>query len=258
MECKKAEELITMYIDGELDPETETTLTRHLDVCPACHREFETERQVKDLVSERMRRISAPDDLKAHIRTSLKTVQDPSSWWQRASEVVEWYPRGVAGVLAAMLLVTATTALMIGTSSEPPALVVELVKHHANCAIEISSGQPDVLQDWFTARGVPVAVETSTLEPFDYELLGAHICEMMHRDAAYMVYENDGEEVSICCVKDIPIDFEALDQVDFGSARFYTITYGDRNIVLWQEQETVFAIVGQAASEDLVAMAGSL
>jgi hypothetical protein len=61
--------------------------------------------------------------------------------------------------------------------------------------------------------------------------------------------------VSICCIDGVDLELDALDQVEFGNAQYYTITYGDRNLVLWQDGGTIYSIVGQTTPNDLLAMA---
>jgi len=225
MKCEKAEEITTTSIDGELEPGLEEQLTDHLESCPLCEQEYEQEQHFKWMVRDRLNRVPAPVHLKSQIK-------------------------------AAMLLVT--FSLFTGQYNQPhnpPALVVELVKHHANCAIEITSNQPEEIKGRFKQRGVNLTVDTPPLDAFDYELLGAHLCQMLHKDAAYLVYENNEKEVSICCIEHVDIELDALDRIEFGNAQYYTITYGDRNLVLWQDGETIYSIIGETTQDDLLAMA---
>jgi mycothiol system anti-sigma-R factor len=256
MNCKKAEKYITMCIDGELEPELEEQVTGHLESCNKCQQAYHHEQQFKLIVRNRLNRISAPHHLKPQIKAAIQNIHVPVTWRQRAGTFVDRYPRQIAGAMAAMLLVM--FALFIWSSnqpSRPPALVVELVKHHANCAIEITSNQPEEIKGWFELRGVAFAVDAPPLDTFDYELLGAHLCQMLHKDAAYLVYRGGDKEVSICCIEGVDLELDALDQVEFGNAQYYTITYGDRNLVLWQDGGTIYSIVGQTTPNDLLAMA---
>lgn len=256
MNCKKAEEIITTSIDGELEPGLEEQLTDHLESCPRCEQEYEQEQHFKWMVRDRLNRVPAPVHLKSQIKAAIRTIHAPVSWRQHAGDFVDRYPRQIAGAMAAMLLVTFSLfTCQYNQPHNPPALVVELVKHHANCAIEITSNQPEEIKGWFKQRGVNLTVDTPPLDAFDYELLGAHLCQMLHKDAAYLVYENNEKEVSICCIEHVDIELDALDRIEFGNAQYYAITYGDRNLVLWQDGETIYSIIGETTQDDLLAMA---
>lgn len=256
MNCKKAEKCITMSIDGELEPGLEEQLNDHLESCTRCKQEYQQEQGFKLMVRERLNHVSAPAHLKPLIQAAIRTIDVPVTWRQRAGHFVDRYPRHIAAAMAAMLLITFSLSIWPSNQPQnPPALVVELVKHHADCAIEITSSQPEEIKGWFQQRGVALTIDAPPLDAFDYELLGAHLCQMLHKDAAYLVYEGSDKEVSICCIEDVDIELDALDQVEFGNAHYYTIAYGDRNLVLWRDGGTVYSIVGQTTQDDLLAMA---
>jgi len=70
--CQEVVELVTDYLEGELDEATRTELEAHLALCPGCHAYLEQMRQTiddlghvpVDSLSER-----AQDDLMAAFRT---------------------------------------------------------------------------------------------------------------------------------------------------------------------------------------------
>ena len=49
MSCNKFKILLSAYIDGEVTKEEEKKLLEHIKVCPACSREFENLRKIKNL-----------------------------------------------------------------------------------------------------------------------------------------------------------------------------------------------------------------
>jgi anti-sigma factor (TIGR02949 family) len=255
MNCRTADELFTAYVDGELGTDTETSLAAHLEVCNTCRLEVEVEESVKRMVSDRLQHIPAPVGLKSRVCAALAEEEEHRPWWHEISRRVRRHPRQIVGALAALFLVAAVGILSTVLEPEPPALAARLMRHHADCAVQFATDNPLTVKSWFQSQGIDVADTPSSLAPFDYSLIGAHICEMLHQNAAYMVYRHQGKEVSICRVDGIPVDLQKLEHVDYGSARFYTVTYGNSNLVMWQEKESVFAIVGQVKSEDLMAMA---
>jgi anti-sigma factor RsiW len=134
-------------------------------------------------------------------------------------------------------------------------MVMELVKHHLNCPIEISSDDPETLRAWFVQRDGGLGTDAPRLTASDYRLLGAHLCQMMHRNAAYMVYERGNVQISLCCVKNAPLELEGLDRVEAGRRQFYTTTYGGNHLVLWIDGDTLYAVIGPASRNDLLALA---
>ena len=41
MECEKALELISLYIDGELNKEEQEEIIKHMEQCESCKKEYE-------------------------------------------------------------------------------------------------------------------------------------------------------------------------------------------------------------------------
>ena len=97
MKCKKAEEIITTSIDGELEPGLEEQLTDHLESCPRCEQEYEQEQHFKWMVRDRLNRVPAPVHLKSQIKAAIRTIHAPVSWRQHAGDFVDRYPRQIAG-----------------------------------------------------------------------------------------------------------------------------------------------------------------
>lgn len=255
MNCRTADELFTPYVDGELDATTEASLAAHLELCTPCRQEVEVELSLKRMVSDRLQHIPAPVELKSRVCDLLAAEGRHGPWWREMSRRARSHPRQIAGALAALLLAAAVGILTSLPEREPPELAAELMKHHADCAVQFATDKPLAVKSWFHSQGIDVDDPPSSLVSFDYALVGAHICEMLHKNAAYMVYRHQGREISICRVDGIPVDLQKFEHIDYGSARFYTVTYGNHNLVMWQEEDFVFAIVGQMNREDLMAMA---
>lgn len=71
-------ELLDAFLDGELDPEGEQHLRRHLEQCEACRRYVEQVKNLKGAFSS-MGRLSAPPELLSRIKEQAATRR--RSWW---------------------------------------------------------------------------------------------------------------------------------------------------------------------------------
>jgi anti-sigma factor RsiW len=67
--CEEFVELVTAYLDGALDPDTEARFTEHLAACPGCDLYLD---QIRHTVSE-LRNVPA-DSLAGHARDQLLTA----------------------------------------------------------------------------------------------------------------------------------------------------------------------------------------
>ena len=267
MKCEEAGAFFTMAIDDQLEPSLEQRLAEHLAGCPGCRQQYEYEERFKTLIAEKVRQVSAPDHLKSRIRTAIRATPMSASRWPRFSGFIDRYPRHIVGAMAAMLMVAVGAGLW-GKQTALPLIVMELVAHHEKCNVEIATTEPEQVARWLSARGFPVAFDASgtadgipipmdapRLSKLDYAQIGAHLCQILHRNAGYVVYQHAGDEVSLCFIDQVAIDLDQLDQVDAYRAPFYTVDYNGSHIVLWKDSSRLYAMIGHAPQNDLLALA---
>ncbi len=270
MNCEEAVEFITMAVDGELEDARQERLTEHLTSCSLCQNRQTYEKRFKALLSERVRQVHAPAGLKQRILSHLRVLPVPISRWQRIGLLVERHPRSLVSAMAAMLIVSFVAGIWGGReTSQPPLVIMEMVTHHENCKVEISTGIPGEVMNWFTAHGVSVAfntpawadsipvvlLDTPRMNALDYKLIGAHLCQLFHQNAAYVVYDKDGLDVSLCFIENATIDLEQLNRVDYNRTPFYTVNYQGDNLVLWKDGTRIFAMMGHVPQGDLLSIA---
>lgn len=72
MNCKKSEKYLAAFVDGELRGWwRRRAFTKHLEKCVLCQKMIEIQKQIKLLLRERIRRVKAPDELRAKIQKGL-------------------------------------------------------------------------------------------------------------------------------------------------------------------------------------------
>lgn len=72
MGCEEAFARLDEYVDRELSAEEMGKVREHLEACARCAREFDFEAEVLEAVREKVRRIRAPDGLRARISALLR------------------------------------------------------------------------------------------------------------------------------------------------------------------------------------------
>ncbi len=70
--CEEATARTFEWLDGELDPEMEERVGRHLETCARCYPMLVFERSFREAVARIARDEKAPDELKDRIMESLK------------------------------------------------------------------------------------------------------------------------------------------------------------------------------------------
>ena len=78
MTCREAFERLDDYLDRELGADETELVGEHLEQCALCAREFVFEEAVVQDLREKLRRISAPEDLMSRIAERLSGEEPPA------------------------------------------------------------------------------------------------------------------------------------------------------------------------------------
>lgn len=137
MECKLIEKMFEQYMDGELDPEAEAEIERHISGCPDCSDKFTGYVKIKKGLS------SVEDEpLPAQFHTAwtekIKESSQPKPF--RETKFYKYMPAIAAGI-AAIAIVSA--ALLSGVLSPAPGIV------------SYSAGEAEVQDSSLAGGGAP-------------------------------------------------------------------------------------------------------
>ena len=72
MDCRRARQVIFLYVDNEMEEDLHLAFERHMTVCPRCAQRIEYTRRWLTLVKRRCLRVRAPEGLRKRILISLR------------------------------------------------------------------------------------------------------------------------------------------------------------------------------------------
>jgi anti-sigma factor RsiW len=174
-------------LDGELTPDEERDLDRHVATCDACARELATLTETHRLLSENLMRHRAPDVLKARIRGAIveasaprAVVRSTPAWWRQAA--------------AAIVIAVASSAVtMVGMNRASSARTMdELLASHVRSLqpghlTDVVSTNQHQVKPWFNGR-VDVSPAVPNLDTLGFPLVGGRTDYVMGRAVAVVVY----------------------------------------------------------------------
>jgi len=99
MDCSKARQWMSPYLDSELEQATTFEISEHLRVCENCRRRFDAERQVEGLVRGALQREAMPDAVWSRLRAHVNRL----SLWRRL-KIPGIFAAAAAIVIAAVAL----------------------------------------------------------------------------------------------------------------------------------------------------------
>jgi anti-sigma factor RsiW len=194
MHCSDCREVLTSYLDDELMPAEARDVREHLATCAECDREHHRLADTSLLLREKLVRHSAPDVLKARIRSAL--AQPHAFDAPRASRPVPvgrtpWLLFVAAGLVVAAASSALTFAAMRQGASSHTVAGDVLASH-------IRSLMPDHLTDivstnqhnvkpWFNGR-IGLSPPVPSLDSAGFVLVGGRLDYIEGRSVAAVVY----------------------------------------------------------------------
>lgn len=103
MDCHEVSDLLSVYIDGELEPAESRAITNHLSVCARCRKELFELQQTIDLLHA-LPDLAPPPDLCLRVMNRIKAERKNKAWFSFRSR--KWFSFGA--VAAAVLLFVAS------------------------------------------------------------------------------------------------------------------------------------------------------
>lgn len=100
--CNKFNELITSYIDDELDVRRRKQVQSHLEACSECNDHYLGELNVKKLLKSQLPEIKAPVQLRHRIRRQLARKGSRPGFWQLIQSLFVYRPIAASAALAAI------------------------------------------------------------------------------------------------------------------------------------------------------------
>ena len=198
--CQPTRATLGAYVDGELPPDDAAAIADHLSTCAHCSAEYQTVLDTIALTRAQLERFTAPDVLRARIRSVIATMpseQEPASAYgstqPAAPRRYRWAQPALiaAGLLLAAALGSGTT-LLVRRPTAPPSMAAQVLSSHLrslmpNHLTDVASNDQHNVKPWFNGRldyspSVPRFDERIAL------LIGGRVDYIGGRPVAVVVY----------------------------------------------------------------------
>ena len=227
--CSDFEPLFTPYIDGEAEPAAAADVAAHVQACPPCRAELESQRVARALMIERRRAMC--EAASAELRTRCV-----AACAARRRRLARWMPLSAA---AALVLAVAGIFLYGSFDRGARALATQLALDHVKCfAVFKPDGRTDpkiLAATWQRSHGweLPVPPPNGTLE-----LLGGRRCLSSEGRTAPIMYRHQGKPLSLFVARDEGRQFRSLEAMGYET-------------ILWSQGNRLFVLVGQEPRQEL-------
>ncbi|MDF1565838.1 MAG: zf-HC2 domain-containing protein [Deltaproteobacteria bacterium] len=271
--CRDEQELIELFLDGELGAEEQRELEAHLEDCEVCRHHLEERAQVSARLLSAASEVKAPASLGERVAAALDSVDfdlPPTAEDERLfgpppgrdSKVVplaqaRWTRRlpVMASAAALALFVWVAGGGFGASSSSEEDLVEDAVTRHARALpLELDTPDPAQVRGW--ARGKVdfnprVPHFRSALQP-----VGARLSHVLDRPAVYLAYqEPGGGRAGLFLFAEgehphLPVARERVRRV--GDHEVVLVNRRGYNVVMWRDQGIVYSLVSDLDESTLL------
>ena len=195
MTCRETKNLLTAYVDGELDSAGSLSIESHVQGCALCLAELENLHALSSAIQNGGLRFKAPHRLKKNIAAAIRAEHPKAA---RTFSGWRW-----ASALAAVVLIVAvwTAAIRWSTSSEETLLVNDIVSSHvrstmANHITDVASSDSHTVKPWFAGK-LDYSPPAKDLTEQGFRLVGGRLDYIDNRPVAALVYQRSQHLINL-------------------------------------------------------------
>jgi len=197
MRCAECRESLSALIDGELDPSAAADVRAHFADCADCRREHDVLVDTSRLLKEGLVRHTAPDVLKARLRSSLAQSRPFVEPLERRTR--SWITLAAAGV--AIAIFSSGITLGVARQAARPSAGDEVLSSHLRSLMpghltDVASTNQHNVKPWFNGR-VDFSPSVPNLDSLGFPLLGGRLDYVNNRPVAVVVYGRREHKISV-------------------------------------------------------------
>lgn len=195
MDCYKIKDYLYPFLDGQLDEETHLLVKKHLVSCPLCNLEWEQEKKIDSLIRRNISREKAAFSLK---ETVLNRIEQTKELRPLPLTLRRLGP--IAAILAVLIVAIVTVPLTLMKPAGISVFSASILSHtkfmHGALPVEFTSSDHNRIKSWFQGK-LDFAVNVPDLSSKGANFVGARLCHLIEREAAYLIYEKGGHYISV-------------------------------------------------------------
>ncbi len=248
LRCAGIQRFVDTYLDGEFADSDRAEFETHLAECEPCRHKVKIQAEWKVAVRAAAPREQAPAALRNRVQRAI--AREAAGHGARRS----WraFATKVLPVAAAAGLVG---SFVISRLSLSPVAADVIAKHQRNLPIEVSGGSEQVKR-WYTDKGLGFPVRPPSLCQ-TCALRGGRLAEVANQQAAYLVYDVNGNKVSVFIFDPASVPLELPQKTTVGNRDVYLDQEHGYNVAVFRDHGVGYAIAGDLDRDQMLKMVSS-
>ena len=196
MNCKQTLALLPAYVDQELGVSETIEIDKHLEACPACHKELVSQNALRATLKKHATYFQAPNQLENLIRAALPLGNEhrgrPAKRALNWFGPFNWFNFGTA--LTSVVALAWSVSLYLAMPSPTDLLAEDVVSSHVrslmvNHIADVASSDHHTVKPWFNGK-LDFSPTVNDLTAQGFPLVGGRLDYLDHRSVAALVYRH--------------------------------------------------------------------
>ena len=256
MNCQQAKKSLYLFIDRELEQKANLEVQTHLDSCPLCSLEFESEKKIESVIREKILRDKAPLALKERVIEQIELQEVKSSSWTAPYSFLRARARYVFAIVAVFTITIALFFLYRTMTTPYFPVFQEAVKDHTNflagrLPLEIVSSESEVVSSWFEGK-LDFSVAVLEFPGEEMELLGGRLGRLKDREVAYLFYRSGRHKISFVVHDCSGLRLPRVKRIEAHGRKFDVTSLKGYTVVHWQDHEMGCTVVSDMDEQSLL------
>ena len=250
LRCAGISRFVDTYIDGEFAETDRAEFEAHLGDCETCRGKVRVQAEWKAAIKAAAPREQAPEALRNRVAREVRRIgareSKPMLSWRA------WAVRAMPAAAAVGLLAT----FMISKVQWSPIAADAVANHQRRLPVEVSGGS-DQVRKWYADK-VDFPVRPPRLcHQAQCSLVGARMSSIADKPAAYLVYEINGDKVSVFIfdANDVPIETRRRQVI--GNREVYFDQEHGYNVALYRDRGVGYAIASDLDQDQMMKLVSS-
>jgi len=239
LRCAGIQRFVDTYLDNEFADRDRAEFENHLTECETCKAKVRVQADWRRAIREAAPHEQAPAALRNRIKRSIAKEAAPARplTWRR------WAARALPVAAACGMLGT----LVFSKVHWSPVAADVIAKHQRNLPIEISGGA-DQVKRWYADK-VDFPVRPPQFP--QAALRGGRLSSVGEHQAAYLVYDVNGNKVSVFIFDPANLELEAQRKAMIGNREVFFDQERGYNVAMFRDRGVGYAIASDLDNDQM-------